>query len=149
MYFRVSACTNFENLSLLCQPCWYFRGFNVCMGLPKNSLNTLLGSDVKLYHYLIFFNENISDAVGKCGKILAIVIFNFHISFQNIKYVFVKTVQWGAPTWNIRMCMNSWLVYFCKAISLSVKVWNNSVPSGCSILLIQVLLFQSRSAYFH
>ena len=32
------------------------------------------GSDVKLYHYIIIFNGNISDVVGKRGNILGVVM---------------------------------------------------------------------------
>ena len=54
------------------------------------------GSDVKSYHYPVIFNENISDVVGKHGRILSIVNFVFNIVFDNVGYVFVKIVQWGS-----------------------------------------------------
>ena len=54
------------------------------------------GSDVKLYHYLIIFHGNNSDADGKCGRILGVIIFMLNISLKNVSYVVVKIVQWGA-----------------------------------------------------
>ena len=49
-----------------------------------------------MVHYLIIFNGNISDVVGKGGRILGIVIFIFNINFKNVSYVFVKIVPRGA-----------------------------------------------------
>ena len=37
-------------------------------------------------------NGNISEVVGKRGRILGIVIFVFNTSFQNVNHVFVKIV---------------------------------------------------------
>ena len=42
---------------------------------------------------LIIFNGNISDVVGKRGRILVVVIFIFDISFQNFGYVFPEILQ--------------------------------------------------------
>ena len=39
---------------------------------------------------------NFSDVVGKRGRILGVVIFIVNISFENVSYVFVEIVQWGA-----------------------------------------------------
>ena len=47
-------------------------------------------------NYLFIFDGNISDIVGKHGRILVVIIFMFNISFKNVSYVFVKIVQLGA-----------------------------------------------------
>ena len=65
-----------------------------------------------LRHYLIIFNKNISDLVGKRGRILGVFIFILNISFQNINYVFVKIVQCGTTISNSRTYRNSRVVYF-------------------------------------
>ena len=43
------------------------------------------------------FYGNISDAVGKGGRTLGVVIFIFDTVFKDVSCVFVKIVQWGAP----------------------------------------------------
>ena len=41
--FRASGNTNFEKFTARRrQPCWHLHGFNVCAGLPKKTLHTLL-----------------------------------------------------------------------------------------------------------
>ena len=40
--FRASGVTNFEKFATRRQPWWCLRGFNVCIGLPKKTLHTLL-----------------------------------------------------------------------------------------------------------
>ena len=40
--FKVSGGGNFENYSAWRQPSWDLRGFDVCTGLPKKSLDTSL-----------------------------------------------------------------------------------------------------------
>ena len=47
-------------------------------------------------NYLVIFDGNISDIVGKRGRILGVIIFMSNISFKNVSYVFVKIVQLGA-----------------------------------------------------
>ena len=42
--------------------------------------------------YFVIFNGDISDALGKGGRILDIVIFIFNISIQNVNYVFVMVI---------------------------------------------------------
>ena len=62
-----------------------------------------------MYHYEnvlvqgsdLILNGNISDVVGKHGKILGIVIF----IFKNVRYVFVKTTQWGATIGTPGLCI--------------------------------------------
>ena len=52
-------------------------------------------SVIEMFVFIIS-NGNISDIVGKRGRILGVAIFIFNISFQNVSYVLVKTIQWGA-----------------------------------------------------
>ena len=40
-------------------------------------------------------NGSVSDVVGKRVRILGVAIFIFNISFKNVSYVFVKSVQQG------------------------------------------------------
>ena len=37
--------------------------------------------------YLVIFKGNISDLIGKCGRVLGVAIFIFNISFKNVSYV--------------------------------------------------------------
>ena len=37
--------------------------------------------------YLVIFKGNISDLIGKCGRVLGGAIFIFNISFKNVSYV--------------------------------------------------------------
>ena len=44
----------------------------------------------------IIFKGNFSDVVGKCGRILGVVIFSLNISFKNVRLLVVNIVHWGA-----------------------------------------------------
>ena len=49
VHFRVSGGTNFEKFSARCQPQWRLRGFDVCTGLPKKTLDTSLLKGYRFY----------------------------------------------------------------------------------------------------
>ena len=69
-------------------------------------------SDVKWYHTLAISNDYNPDVVEKGDRILGVVIFIFNLRFQNINYVFVKTVQLGDTRWKNRAYRNPWLLHF-------------------------------------
>ena len=51
--------------------------------LRINYRNVLVqGGDVKWRHYFVIFNGNISDVVGKRGRIFGVVIFIFNIALR-------------------------------------------------------------------
>ena len=80
------------------------------------------GRDIESYHYLVNFNGNISDVVGKRGRILGTVIFIFNIILVFVNITLILTNDTYA---------NSSFLYLRKFITF--------VKGYCLIILISYI----------
>ena len=81
------------------------------------------GSDFKWYYYLIIFNGNVSDVVGKRGRTLGFVIFILDILDLKMLAMYLSRLYSGEPLYEtISFATNSSWLKVSNAFDKSVKI---------------------------